>query len=76
VNAPVRTCVGCRQRVELTPECGLVRFVMVDGVLTRDDQRRLLGRGAWVHEECLDLAERRGAFRRALAGRVGAPSPA
>ena len=66
MSTPVRTCVGCRQRVELTPVCGLVRFVMVDGALTRDDGRRLPGRGAWVHEECLELAERRGAFTRSL----------
>lgn len=41
---------------------------MVDGVLTPDPRRRLPGRGAWLHlaPECLDRAERRSAFPRAL----------
>ncbi|TQM44290.1 YlxR family protein [Pseudonocardia cypriaca] len=38
------------------------------GVLTPDPRRRLPGRGAWLHlaPECLDRAERRSAFPRAL----------
>lgn len=62
---PVRTCVGCRQRAE---QHTLVRVVAVDGRLTVDVRRRLPGRGAYVHPEpsCLDQAERRGAFPRAL----------
>ncbi|MCL2653384.1 MAG: YlxR family protein [Propionibacteriaceae bacterium] len=43
-----------------------MRFVIVDDVPTRDDRRRLPGRGAWAHEACLEQAERRGALRRSL----------
>ena len=58
-------CVGCRLRVVAD---GLLRVVVVDGVLTPDPRRRLPGRGAWLHlaPECLDRAERRSAFPRAL----------
>ena len=40
----------------------------VDGVLTADSTGRLGGRGAYVHPraECLDKAESRRAFQRAL----------
>ncbi|MGI9003538.1 MAG: YlxR family protein [Pseudonocardia sp.] len=70
VAGPVRTCVGCRNRSSAD---GLLRVVVVDGVLTPDPRRRLPGRGAWVHPapECLDRAERRSAFPRAL--RVSGP---
>jgi uncharacterized protein len=64
-QAPVRTCVGCRQRA-ITSE--LLRVVVVDGNLVPDQRRRLPGRGASVHPDlaCLDLADRRRAFSRAL----------
>lgn len=47
---------------------GLLRVVAVDGELVPDVRRRLPGRGAYVHPDpaCLDLAERRKAFPRAL----------
>jgi len=37
-------------------------------VIVRDHDRRLPGRGAWIHDDprCIDLAERRRAFPRAL----------
>jgi predicted RNA-binding protein YlxR (DUF448 family) len=65
----MRTCVGCRARA---PRSELLRVVLVevDGVRTlRPDPRRSLpGRGASLHPTpaCLDLAERRRAFGRAL----------
>jgi uncharacterized protein len=62
---PVRTCVGCRTRAA---QADLLRVVAVDGVLTPDPRRRLPGRGASVHPDprCVDLAEKRRAFARAL----------
>ncbi|GAA4710987.1 hypothetical protein GCM10023215_61370 [Pseudonocardia yuanmonensis] len=45
-----------------------MRVVAVDGALVPDPRGRHPGRGAWVHPaaECLDRAERRSAFPRAL----------
>ena len=65
VPGPVRTCVGCRTRA---PQAALLRVVAVGGVLVPDPARRLPGRGASVHRDlrCVDLAERRRAFSRAL----------
>lgn len=62
---PVRTCVGCRSRAGVSQ---LLRVVLADGRLVPDPQRRRPGRGAHLHPEvaCLDLAERRRAFPRAL----------
>ena len=68
-TVPVRMCVGCRARA---PVSDLVRVtvVEVDGVFSAlpDNCRRLPGRGASVHPDpdCLDLAQRRRAFPRAL----------
>jgi predicted RNA-binding protein YlxR (DUF448 family) len=61
----VRTCVGCRSRAARSD---LLRIVVVDGELVPDVRRRLPGRGAHLHPDlaCLDLAERRKAFPRAL----------
>ncbi len=66
----MRTCVGCRAR-ETRP--ALLRVVVVGGVLVVDPDRRLPGRGASVHPDlaCVDLAEKRRAFPRAL--RVDGP---
>ncbi|PJI94406.1 hypothetical protein CLV34_0242 [Luteimicrobium subarcticum] len=65
---PVRTCIGCRERV---PRSDLVRLVVrQDGApaLVVDAACRMPGRGAWLHPRvrCLELAERRHAFTRAL----------
>jgi predicted RNA-binding protein YlxR (DUF448 family) len=62
---PVRTCVGCRAATSPTE---LLRVVVVDGVLVPDPERRLPGRGAWLHArpDCLRTAHRRRAFPRAL----------
>jgi uncharacterized protein len=69
----MRTCVGCRVRAS---KSDLLRVVAVEdgigpamvAVLTLDRHGRLPGRGAYLHldSRCLDLAERRRAFPRAL----------
>ena len=61
----VRTCLGCRQRA---PRPSLLRVVARDGRVVVDAAARLPGRGAWVHPDlgCVDAAERRKAFGRAL----------
>ncbi|WP_326554819.1 YlxR family protein [Micromonospora sp. NBC_01813] len=67
--SPERTCVGCRQRAAVHD---LLRFVVVGGEQERrlrpDPIRGLPGRGAHLHPEpmCLELAQRRRAFGRAL----------
>ncbi|UYP20974.1 YlxR family protein [Rhodococcus sp. Z13] len=67
---PVRTCIGCRQR---TLAADLLRVVARKQepsgfAVVPDPDRRLPGRGAWLHPspECLGLAVRRRAFGRAL----------
>ena len=62
---PVRTCLGCRQRV---PRSSLVRVVARDGRAVVDTAARLPGRGAWVHPDrvCIENALKRRAFGRAL----------
>jgi predicted RNA-binding protein YlxR (DUF448 family) len=67
---PQRTCVGCRTKAA-KPD--LLRVVGVEGQagmirLTPDPIGRLPGRGASVHLDprCVDLAEKRRAFPRAL----------
>jgi predicted RNA-binding protein YlxR (DUF448 family) len=66
----VRTCVGCRKR---DSSANLLRTVVSVGDtgtagVVPDPGRRAPGRGAHLHPttECLDLAERRKAFPRAL----------
>ena len=71
---PVRTCVGCRAT---GPRSALLRVVVdrTSLVLVVDVARRMPGRGAWLHPDpgCLEKAERRRAFGRALrvAGQPG-----
>ena len=65
-GSPVRTCVGCRSRAA---KFELLRIVAAaDGTLVVDSRRRMPGRGARIHPDlgCVDLAERRRAFPRAL----------
>ena len=62
---PQRTCVGCRAKAAKTD---LLRVVVVEGALAPDPAASLPGRGASVHLDprCVDLAEKRRAFPRAL----------
>ena len=64
-EGPVRTCVGCRERAG---RATLLRVVVADGALAVDPGRRMPGRGASVHPDlaCVDLADKRRAFVRAL----------
>ncbi|KIQ20752.1 hypothetical protein RU01_00660 [Rhodococcus sp. MEB064] len=68
--SPVRTCVGCRQRESPSALVRIVADVSDVGTVSAvvDHRRRLPGRGAWLHPDtdCLQLAERRRAFGRAL----------
>lgn len=68
-GGPVRTCVGCRERAA---QSELLRLVARDGALLPDPERRMPGRGAYVHptEQCWRRAERRRPWARAL--RTGA----
>lgn len=45
-HRPVRSCVGCGQRAA---QADLLRFVAADGNLKSDADRRLPGRGAYLH---------------------------
>jgi uncharacterized protein len=62
---PVRTCVGCRGRAAKSE---LLRVVAVEGSLVPDPRGKLAGRGAHLHpdSDCLEMAQRRRAFGRAL----------
>jgi hypothetical protein len=57
--------VGCRNRAA---KIDLLRVVAIAGSVAVDRRGRLPGRGAYVHPDraCVDLAERRKAFPRAL----------
>jgi uncharacterized protein len=61
----MRTCVGCKERAV---KSSLLRLVAVGDVIQPDPQARLPGRGAYLHPSlaCLELAQRRKAFPRAL----------
>src|SRR6516164_8662290 len=67
---PERTCVGCRARAT---KSSLLRLVVAGDGIVPDPQARQPGRGAYLHPSlaCLELAQRRRAFSRAL--RVSGP---
>ena len=69
-GAPVRTCIGCRKRELAVELLRVVAVSMENGqfAVAVDTQRRLPGRGAWLHpdDSCLTAAIRRRAFARAL----------
>ncbi|WP_432761987.1 YlxR family protein [Saxibacter everestensis] len=69
----VRTCIGCRQRASQHLLFRTVLAAETQGtaganVVVPDPRRTLSGRGAWLHRsvECVELAQRRNAFVRAL----------
>lgn len=80
-QGPLRTCIGCRQRVTAAE---LFRVVVArepggePAPVVPDPHRRMPGRGAWLHPDpaCVELAVRRRAFGRALrASGALDPSP-
>lgn len=70
IEGPVRTCIGCRERVLAVELLRMVAVSIGSGQLaiTVDSAGSLPGRGAWLHpdERCLEAAIRRRAFTRAL----------
>nr|WP_245597260.1 YlxR family protein [Jiangella gansuensis] len=65
----MRTCIGCRSRAAKSELLRVVAGgVGTPGVLVPDHDGRLPGRGAYLHPSpgCLESAERRRAFSRAL----------
>lgn len=68
--SPERTCIGCRT---VGPACRMVRLVAPDGRVQVAQRAKLagkVGRGAWVHHECLIEAIKRGAMARAFRRQV------
>ncbi len=61
----LRTCIGCRQRVEKKL---LTRIIQVNAELVIDHKNRLGSRGANIHPslECLNWAVKTKAFHKAL----------
>ena len=71
--APVRTCIGCRERA---PQAALLRVAAQDGRPTADPRRRIPGRGGYVHpvSACLRRASETGSFARALRAPLAQPA--
>jgi predicted RNA-binding protein YlxR (DUF448 family) len=65
----VRTCLGCRTRVDRS---ALLRVVSRAGVVIADPSATLPGRGAWVHPtvQCVEASMKRKAFGRAFRSSV------
>jgi predicted RNA-binding protein YlxR (DUF448 family) len=77
-HAPVRLCVGCRERSDRHELLRIVVVPVTDSAPGRwraepDVQAKRPGRGAWIHPRigCFELAERRRAWVRAF--RLTAP---
>jgi predicted RNA-binding protein YlxR (DUF448 family) len=72
VSAPVRTCAGCGRKA---PQSQLVRFAVVEGVLTQG--RTLPGRGVYTcrSDACFRAARARRAFARTLRANVTVGEP-
>jgi uncharacterized protein len=69
VSAPVRTCIGCRERAE---KWQLLRIVASEGAVAVDDRQMLPGRGAYLHPRpgCLEQALKRRSLGRALRSEI------
>lgn len=64
-HQPIRTCIGCRAR---DARAAMLRVVARNGELRLDREKRLEGRGAYLHarQVCVDAFARRGGFVRSL----------
>ena len=60
---PIRSCIACRKREN---QIDLLRAVRSGSQVIPDPTKRMVGRGAWLHIHCLDMAITRKAFERAL----------
>ena len=49
----------------------LLHLVVRDNQVTPDPLHNLLGRGAWIHPQCFELAKQRGSFSRAFRSKIG-----
>jgi uncharacterized protein len=69
VSAPVRTCIGCRERTEKSE---LLRIVARHGGIAMDHSQILPGRGAYLHPRpaCLEQALKRRSLGRALRSEI------
>ena len=72
-RASERRCAGCGERA---PRAALHRFATVEGRVVPDPERRLPGRGAWVHRvtRLLRAARARRGFQRAFRAPVAIPA--
>ena len=64
-----RTCIACRKKFSWGEQAStdtLVRVVRQELVLIPDPDRKLSGRGAWVHRECVTQAIERKSFKAAF----------
>jgi uncharacterized protein len=74
-NAPIRTCVGCREAVS---KSNLVRLYKTsEGEIKIDPGATCSGRGAYLcmKVNCVSLAMRKGGFHRAFRSNVQHPDP-
>lgn len=69
MSAPVRTCIGCRERTEKSQ---LLRVVARDGAVAIDHRQIMPGRGAYLHPRpaCLEQALKRRSLGRALRSEI------
>ena len=60
---PIRSCIACRKRENWSD---LLRLVVIENQVHPDPNRKLPGRGGWMHRKCFDVAVQRNAFNRAF----------